>query len=82
MNQLEALQNAQQKGYCIMIKYHNDMNLVAFKDFNQRELNIFFLNLFIIKKKREKNLLHFSFNDIKSIININIPNNNVFERVY
>ena len=78
MNQLEALQNAQQKGYCIMIKYHNDMNLVAFKDFNQRELNIFFSICSLLKERGEEPIT-FSFNDIKSIININIPNNNVFE---
>ena len=78
MNQLEALQNAQQKGYCIMIKYHNDMNLVAFKDFNQRELNIFFSICSLLKERGEEPVT-FSFNDIKSIININIPNNNVFE---
>lgn len=78
MNRLEALQNSQQKGYCIMIKYHNDMNLVAFKDFNQRELNIFFSICSLLKERGEEPVT-FSFNDIKSIININIPNNNVFE---
>ena len=30
------------KGFLPMLKYHNDMNLIAFKDFSQRELNIFF----------------------------------------
>ncbi len=78
MNQLKALQNAQEKGYCIMIKYHNDMNLVAFKDFNQRELNIFFSICSLLKERGEEPVT-FSFNDIKSLININIPNNNVFE---
>lgn len=63
-----------------MIKYHNDMNLVAFKDFNQRELNIFFSICSLLKERGEEPVT-FSFSDIKAIINVNVPNNNVFENL-
>lgn len=51
MNLLSTLEKEKQKGYRIMIKYHNDMNLVAFKNFNQRELNIFFSICALMKEK-------------------------------
>lgn len=63
-----------------MIKYHNDMNLVAFKDFNQRELNIFFSICSLLKERGEEPVT-FSFNAIKDLINVNVPNNNVFENL-
>ena len=37
--------------YTFMIKYHNDMNLIAFNDFSQRELNIFFSLCLLMKDK-------------------------------
>ena len=80
MNQLKTLHSVQKKGYSIMIKYHNDMNLVAFKDFNQRELNIFFSICSLLKERGEEPVT-FSFNAIKDLINVNVPNNNVFENL-
>ena len=82
MNQLKTLHSVQnsvqKKGYSIMIKYHNDMNLVA--DFNQRELNIFFSICSLLKERGEEPVT-FSFNAIKDLINVNVPNNNVFENL-
>ena len=78
MNPLEELQNAKQKGYGIMIKYHNDMNLVAFKNFNQRELNIFFSICALMKEKGD-NTITFSYNELKRLINTKLPTNQVFE---
>lgn len=78
MNPLEELQNEKQKGYGIMIKYHNDMNLVAFKNFNQRELNIFFSICALMKEKGD-NTITFSYNELKRLINTKLPTNQVFE---
>lgn len=61
-----------------MIKYHNDMNLVAFKNFNQRELNIFFSICALMKEKGD-NTITFSYNELKRLINAKLPTNQVFE---
>lgn len=61
-----------------MIKYHNDMNLVAFKNFNQRELNIFFSICALMKEKGD-NTITFSYNELKKLINAKLPTNQVFE---
>ena len=47
-----------------MIKYHNDMNLIAFNDFSQRELNIFF-SLCLLMKDKGTGEITLSYNDIK-----------------
>lgn len=78
MNLLSTLEKEKQKGYRIMIKYHNDMNLVAFKNFNQRELNIFFSICALMKEKGD-NTITFSYNELKRLINAKLPTNQVFE---
>lgn len=78
MNLLSTLEKEKQKGYRIMIKYHNDMNLVAFKNFNQRELNIFFSICALMKEKGD-NTITFSYNELKKLINAKLPTNQVFE---
>lgn len=78
MNLLSTLEKEKQKGYKIMIKYHNDMNLVAFKNFNQRELNIFFSICALMKEKGD-NTITFSYNELKRLINAKLPTNQVFE---
>lgn len=78
MKLLSTLEKEKQKGYRIMIKYHNDMNLVAFKNFNQRELNIFFSICALMKEKGD-NTITFSYNELKKLINAKLPTNQVFE---
>lgn len=68
------------KGFKVMIKYHNDMNVVAFKKFNQRELNIFFSICAFMKDKGDSTIT-FSYDEIKQMANLNVPTNQVFENL-
>lgn len=68
------------KGFKVMIKYHNDMNVVAFKKFNQRELNIFFSICAFMKDKGDSTIT-FSYDEIKQLANLNVPTNQVFEKL-
>lgn len=68
------------KGFKVMIKYHNDMNVVAFKKFNQRELNIFFSICAFMKDKGDSTIT-FSYDEIKQMANLNVPTNQVFEKL-
>ena len=68
------------KDFKVMIKYHNDMNVVAFKKFNQRELNIFFSICEFMKDKGDSTIT-FSYDEIKQMANLNVPTNQVFEEL-
>ena len=68
------------KDFKVMIKYHNDMNVVAFKKFNQRELNIFFSKCAFMKDKGDSTIT-FSYDEIKQMANLNVPTNQVFEEL-
>lgn len=60
-----------------MIQYHNDLNLVAFKDFGSRELNIFFSICAIMRNKSTEEI-HISFDEIKQITNTFFRNETEF----
>lgn len=60
------------------IKYHNTINTVSFKNFNSRELNIFFA-LCSIMRDQELESITISFKELKELLN-EFPNNNVFEQ--
>lgn len=66
--------------YTFMIKYHNDMNLIAFNDFSQRELNIFF-SLCLLMKDKGTGEIKLSYNDIKKIIPDRFESNKKFEEI-
>lgn len=66
--------------YTFMIKYHNDMNLIAFNDFSQRELNIFFSLCLLMKDKGTGEII-LSYNDIKKIIPDRFESNKKFEEI-
>ena len=66
--------------YTVMIKYHNDMNLIAFNDFSQRELNIFF-SLCLLMKDKGTGEITLSYNDIKKIIPDRFESNKKFEEI-
>lgn len=66
--------------YTFMIKYHNDMNLIAFNDFSQRELNIFF-SLCLLMKDKGTGEITLSYNDIKRIIPDRFESNKKFEEI-
>lgn len=66
--------------YTFMIKYHNDMNLIAFNDFSQRELNIFF-SLCLLMKDKGTGEITLSYNDIKKIIPDRFESNKKFEEI-
>lgn len=66
--------------YTFMIKYHNDMNLIAFNDFSQRELNIFF-SLCLLMKDKGTGEITLSYNDIKKIIPDRFESNRKFEEI-
>ena len=66
--------------YTFMIKYHNDMNLIAFNDFSQRELNIFF-SLCLLMKDKGTGEITLSYNDIKKIIPERFESNKKFEEI-
>lgn len=68
------------KDFKVMIKYHNDMNVVAFKKFNQRELNIFF-SICAFMKDKGVSTITFSYDEIKQMANLNVPTNQVFEEL-
>lgn len=66
--------------YTFMLKYHNDMNLIAFNDFSQRELNIFF-SLCLLMKDKGTGEITLSYNDIKKIIPDRFESNKKFEEI-
>lgn len=49
-----------------MLKYHNDMNIVKFEDFSQRELNIFF-SICSVMAEQKSDTVTIEFNKIKKI---------------
>lgn len=58
-----------------MIKYHNNLNKIALKDFNQRELSIFFAVCSIMKEQGTSEL-EISFSDLENIIGIPFKDKN------
>lgn len=63
-----------------MLKYHNDMNLIAFKDFSQRELNIFF-SLCLLMKEKGTGEINLSYDEIKNVIPDRFESNTKFEEI-
>ena len=63
-----------------MLKYHNDMNLIAFKDFSQRELNIFF-SLCLLMKEKGTGEITLSYDEIKNVIPDRFESNTKFEEI-
>lgn len=61
------------------VKYHNDMNLIAFKDFTPRELNVFFVICAMMKDKKVAKV-KFNYEEIKHILASEFPSNAVFEK--
>ena len=68
------------KGFLPMLKYHNDMNLIAFKDFSQRELNIFF-SLCLLMKEKGTGEITLSYDKIKNVIPDRFESNTKFEEI-
>lgn len=68
------------KGFLPMLKYHNDMNLIAFKDFSQRELNIFF-SLCLLMKEKGTGEITLSYDEIKNVIPDRFESNTKFEEI-
>lgn len=68
------------QGFLPMIKYHNDMNLIAFKDFSQRELNIFF-SLCLLMKEKGIGEITLSYDEIKNVIPDRFESNKKFEEI-
>ena len=58
-----------------MIKYHNNLNKIALKDFNQRELSIFFAVCSIMKEQGIQEL-NISFSDLERIVGIQFKDKN------
>lgn len=58
-----------------MIKYHNNLNKIALKDFNQRELSIFFAVCSIMKEQGTSEL-EISFSELENIIGIPFKDKN------
>lgn len=63
-----------------MLKYHNDMNLIAFKDFSQRELNIFF-SLCLLMKEKGTGEITLSYDEIKNVIPDRFESKAKFEEI-
>lgn len=61
------------------VKYHNDMNLIAFKNFTSRELNIFFVICGMMKDRKVAKV-KFRYEEIKHILAAEFPSNAVFEK--
>ena len=61
------------------VKYHNDMNLIAFKNFTSRELNIFFVICGMMKDRKVAKV-KFRYEEIKHILSAEFPSNAVFEK--
>lgn len=61
-----------------LVKYHNTINTVAFKDFNARELNLFFA-LCSIMRDTELEEITIEYKDLKEVLDVPFPNNKVFE---
>lgn len=59
----------------LMIKYHNNLNKIALKDFNQRELSIFFAVCSIMKEQGIQEL-NISFSDLERIVGIQFKDKN------
>ena len=71
------MKELQLRGCNIMIQYHNDLNLVAFKDFGARELNIFF-SICALMKNKSIDEIHIPFDEIKQITNTFFRNETEF----
>lgn len=68
------------QGFLPMLKYHNDMNLIAFKDFSQRELNIFF-SLCLLMKEKGIGEITLSYDEIKNVIPDRFESKAKFEEI-
>ena len=68
------------QGFLPMLKYHNDMNLIAFKDFSQRELNIFF-SLCLLMKEKGTGEITLSYDEIKNVIPDRFESKAKFEKI-
>lgn len=68
------------QGFLPMLKYHNDMNLIAFKDFSQRELNIFF-SLCLLMKEKGTGEITLSYDEIKNVIPDRFESKATFEEI-
>lgn len=68
------------QGFLPMLKYHNDMNLIAFKDFSQRELNIFF-SLCLLMKEKGTGEITLSYDEIKNVIPDRFESKAKFEEI-
>ena len=68
------------QGFLPMLKYHNDRNLIAFKDFSQRELNIFF-SLCLLMKEKGTGEITLSYDEIKNVIPDRFESKAKFEEI-
>ena len=68
------------QGFLPMLKYHNDMNLIAFKDFSQRELNILF-SLCLLMKEKGTGEITLSYDEIKNVIPDRFESKAKFEEI-
>ena len=68
------------QGFLPMLKYHNDMNLIAFKDFSQRELNIFF-SLCLLMKEKGTGEITLSYDEIINVIPDRFESKAKFEEI-
>lgn len=68
------------QGFLPMLKYHNDMNLIAFKNFSQRELNIFF-SLCLLMKEKGTGEITLSYDEIKNVIPDRFESKAKFEEI-
>lgn len=68
------------QGFLPMLKYHNDMNLIAFKDFSQRELNIFF-SLCLLMKEKGTGEITLYYDEIKNVIPDRFESKAKFEEI-
>ena len=60
----------------MMIKYHNNLNKIALKGFNQRELGIFFAICSIMKEKGIQEL-EITFSELERIVGISFKDKSI-----
>lgn len=60
-----------------IVKYHNDLNLVQFKDFTTRELNLFY-SICAVMRDQDENTITFTFDYLKSLAQIEVQNKTEF----
>lgn len=60
-----------------IVKFHNDVNKVAFTGFNKRELSVFYSIAKILEDKQGEEL-HISFHDLRKTMNMPFENSTVF----